>query len=303
VFVPRMPKRIALFFVLAGCLACGAAVPATALAAKRPTIKPSTYKLAIPEPGHVTVAAVEVTVRKHGRGRPPSRVSLTLPNRFGLPDSVRFFYVRRRISVSPLRYELLLLAVNRASGRSSASSARRAPRRKRVHSTAKTQFNAGSIVLQYPSRPVSGHTCGNCAQRLPVSTNCPKRCWFKKATIREVQVVNADDGSSTDLGALVTLLRTAWTSNGDTNPVFGNPSAGVPRDPTLNGGQYNDNRAFGWNSASLRDPGPLFHTVVDDLLTGQPSKIIGDLELIGQADLNGNGQLDASATPGGGTSA
>src|SRR5690242_14805893 len=126
-----MPKRIALFMALVCCLA-GGAVPATASAAKQPTIKPSLYKLAIPEPGHVSVAAVEVTVQKHGRGRPPSRVSLTLPNRFALPDSVRFFYVRRRISVAPLRYELLLLAVNRASGRSNASAARRAPRRKRV---------------------------------------------------------------------------------------------------------------------------------------------------------------------------
>jgi hypothetical protein len=94
-----------------------------------------------------------------------------------------------------------------------------------------------------------------------------------------------------------------WTSNGDTNPVFGNPATGTPRDPTLNGGQYNDNRAFGWNTGSLRDPAPIFHAVVDDLLSGQPSKIIGDLELIGQADLNGNGQLDSSTTPGGGTSA
>jgi hypothetical protein len=298
VFVPRMSKRIALVLALAGCLAFGVAPAASAAV---PTTKPSVYKLAIPEPGHVSVAAVEVTVRKHGRGRPPSRVSLTLPNRFGLPNSVRFFYVRRRISAAPLRYELLLLAVNRASGRSSASSARRAPHRRRVRSTGKAQFNAGSVVLQYPSRPVSGHTCGNCAQRLPVTTNCPKRCWFKKTLIREVQVVNTDSAASADLGALVTLLRTVWSSNGDTNPVFGNQSAGVPRDPTLNGGQYNDNRAFGWNSASLRDPGPIFHAVVDDLLSGQPSKIIGDLELIAQADLNGNGVLDSSTTPGGGS--
>lgn len=294
-----MPKRIALSFVLvAAAVACAVTPASTA----KPTIKPSIYKLAIPEPGHVTVAAVEVTVHKHGRGRPPSRVSLTLPNRFGLPNSVRFFYVRRRISVAPLRYELLLLAVNRASGRSSASSARRTHRARRVHTTAKTQFNARSIVLQYPSRPVSGHSCGNCARRLPVSTNCPKRCWFKRTRIKESQVVNADDAGATDLVALLTMLRSGWTTGGDTNPVFGNSIAGVPRDPTLNGGQYNDNRAFGWNSASLRDPGPIFHTVVDDLLTGQQGKIIGDLELFGQADLNGNGVLDSSTTPGGGTS-
>jgi hypothetical protein len=300
VFVPRMSKRIALVLALAGCLVCGA-VLASGLAAKPPTIKPSIYKLAIPEPGHVSVAAVEVTVQKHGRGRPPSRVSITLPNRFALPNSVRFFYVRRRISVAPLRYELLLLAVNRASGRSSATSARRARRAKRVHSTAKTQFNAGSIVLQYPSRPVAGHTCGNCAQRLPVSTNCPKRCWFKKTKVREAQVVSADSASPTDLVALTTMLRSGWTNNGDTNSVFGNPAAGTPRDPTLNGGQYNDNRAFGWNSASVRDPGPIFHAVADDLLGGQPAKIIGDLEQLAQADLNGNGVLDSSTTQGGGS--
>jgi hypothetical protein len=297
-----MPKRFALLFALGlAALACGVA-PASA-AKPKPVIKPSIYKLAIPEPGHVTVAAVEVTVRKHGRGRPPSRVSLTLPNRFALPNSVRFFYVRRRISIAPLRYELLLLAVNRASGGSRASSARRAHRARRVRTTARTEFNAGNIVLQYPSRPMSGHSCGNCAQRLPVSTSCPKRCWFKTTKIKESQVVNADDAGPTDLVALLTMLRSGWTSNGDTNPVFGNPTAGIPRDPTVNGGKYDDNRAFGWNSASLRDPGPILHTIVDDLLTGQQGKIIGDLELIAQADLNGNGVLDSSTTPGGGTSA
>lgn len=291
-----MSVRFALGLALAGCLACGAA-PASAAV----TVKPSVYKLAVPEPGHVTVAAVEVKVLKHGRGRPPTRVSLTLPNRFALPNSVRFFYTRRLIAVAPLRYEVLLLAVNRASGGSSPSAAR-AGRAKRAR-PARAQFNAGSIVLQYPSRAVAGYTCGNCAQRLPLSTSCAKRCWFKKTSIRQAQVVNADTASATDLGSLVSMLRAGWSSNGDTNAVFGNPTAGVPRDPTLNGGQYSDNRAFGWDPKSLRDPGPILHAVVDDLLTGQPQKMIGDLELIGQADLNGNGVLDSSTTPGGGTAA
>jgi hypothetical protein len=277
-----MSKRIALGLAL---VAFGVA-PASAAT----TIKPGVYKLAIPAPGHVSVAAVEVTVQKHGRGRPPSRLSLTLPNRFALPNSVRIFYVRRRISVAPLRYELLLLAVNRASGRSSAAKAR----------AARTQFNAGSIVLSYPTRPAFGHTCGSCGKRLPAATNC-KKCWFKKTLTRQVQVVNADTGSATDLASLVGLLRAVWSSNGDTNAVFGNPSAGTPRDPTLNGGQYDDNHAFGWDRASLRDPVPALHVVVDDLLTGQPQKIIPDLELIGQADLNGNGVLDSATTPGGGS--
>jgi len=277
--------RLALGLALAGSLACGAA-PASAAV----TIKPGGYKLAIPSLGHVTVAAVEVTVQKHGRGRPPSRLSLTLPNRFALPNSVRFFYTRRRISAAPLRYELLLLAVNRASGHSSTKAG-----------AARTQFNAGSIVLGFPSRPASGHTCGSCGKGLPVSTNC-KRCWFKKTVVRQAQVVNADSGSATDLASLLGMLRAGWTNNGDTNSVFGNPTAGTPHDPTLDGGQYNDNRAFGWNTQSLRDPAPALHAVVDDLLSGQPPKIIPDLELIGQADLNGNGVLDSSTTPGGGSS-
>jgi hypothetical protein len=235
----------------------------------------------------VTVAAVEVTVQKHGRGRPPTRISLSLPNRFALPDSVRFFYARRRISAAPLRYELLLLAVNRASARARASAAG-------------TQFNGGSIVVTYPSRPVPGHTCGACAKKLPRTTSCKKGCWFKKTVTRSAQVVNADTGSATDLASLATMLRSGWSSNGDTNAVFGNASTGTPRDPTLSGGHYDDNRAFGWNSQSLRDPATALHAVTDDLLTGQPQKMIGDLELIGQADLNGNGVLDSSATPGGG---
>jgi hypothetical protein len=274
---------LALGLALAGSLACGATAASAAT-----TIKRGVYKLAIPSPGHVSVAAVEVTVRKHGHGRPPSRLSLTLPGRFAMPDSVRFFYVRRRISAAPLRYELLLLAVNRVSGRSAKASA------------ARTQFNAGSIVLHFPSRAAFGRTCGSCGRKLPASTNC-KRCWFKKTLVHQVQVVNADTGSPTDLGSLAAMLKAGWSSNGDTNVVFGNPSAGTPRDPTLDGGHYDDNRAFGWDARSLRDPGPALHAVVDDLLTGQPQKIVPDLELIGQADLNGNGVLDSSTTPGGGT--
>jgi hypothetical protein len=295
-----MSARLALGLALAGLVACGAA-PASA----RTTIKPGAYKLAIPAPGHVSVAAVEVTVRKHGRGAPPTRLSLTITNRFGLPDSVRFFYARRRISTAPLRYELLLLSVNRASGRSAAAArahrARRNHRAKRARAS-RTQFNAGSIVLGYPTRAAFGHTCGSCAKRLPRTTNC-KRCWFKRTVIRQAQAVNADSGSTTDLASLVGLLRAGWTGNGDSNTVFGNPTTGTPRDPTVDSGFYDDHRAFGWDRASLRDPKPALHTVVDDLLTGRQQQIVPALELIGQADLNGNGVLDSSTAPGGGSPA
>jgi hypothetical protein len=290
--------RLALGLALAGVLACGAA-PASAATVN----KPSGYKLALPAPGHVSVAAVEVTVRKHGRGTPASRLALTVPNRFALPDSVRVFYARHRISTAPLRYELLLLSINRVSGRSAtkATKATKAKRARRARSArTRTQFNVGSIVLTFPTRPAFGHTCGSCGKKLPLRTNC-KRCWFRKTGVRQVQVVNADTASATQLASLVSLLRTAWTVNGDSNLVFGNPTAGTPRDPTLDGGHYDDNRAFGWERASLRDPGPALHGVVDDLLTGQQQQIIPGLEVIGQADLNGNGVLDGATTPGGGS--
>lgn len=287
-----MSARLALGLALVGLAACGAASPASA----RTTILPGAYKLAIPAPGHVSVGAVEVTVRKHGRGAPPTRLSLTMTNRFGLPDSVRFFYARRRISTAPLRYELLLLAVNRASGRSASASATRVRAR-----AATTQFNAGSIVLGYPTRAAFGHSCGSCGKKLPASTNC-KSCWFKRTTIRQVQAVNADSNSTAELAALTGLLRAGWANNGDTNSVFGNPGTGTPRDPTVDSGYYDDHRAFGWDRASLRDPKPALHVVVDDLLGGRPQQIVPALELIGQADLNGNGVLDSSTTPGGGSS-
>jgi hypothetical protein len=282
-----MPARPALAALLACGVAALCAAP-SASAAARATIKPGVYKLAIPSPGHVSVAAVEVTVAKHGRGAPPTRLSLTMTNRFGLPDSVRFFYARRRISTAPLRYELLLLAVNRQSGHAA--------------SAAKTEFNAGSIVLQYPTRAAFGHTCGSCGKKLPLSTNC-KKCWFKRTGIRQVQAVNADVQSASELASLDSLLRVAWTNNGDSNSVFGNPSTGTPRDRTVDAGYYDDHRAFGWDRASLRDPKPVLKTVVDDLLTGQQSQIIPALELLAQADLNGNGVLDSSTAPGGGSPA
>jgi hypothetical protein len=164
------------------------------------------------------------------------------------------------------------------------------------------QFNAGSIVLHFPSRPAFGHTCGSCGRKLPATTKC-KSCWFRQTTTSSVQVPNADTASATDLAGLVTLLRNGWSSNGDTNAVFGDPTAGTPRDPTLDSGYYDDHRAFGWDGASLRDPAPAIHGVVADLLTGQTQQIVPGLELIAQADLNGNGQIDSAAAPGGGTPA
>jgi hypothetical protein len=301
IFRSGLSARLALGLALAGLLAFGAA---SASAKSHVTIRSGTYKLAIPAPGHVSVAAVEVRVLKHGRGAPPSRVLLDMSNRFGLPEEVRFFYVRRRISIAPLRYELLLVAVNRVTGRSSSASKARAAKAKHRRvaraRAAKVQYNAGSILLGYPTRAAFGHTCGSCGAKLPKSTNC-KTCWFKKTTVKQVQVVNADTANATQLGSLIGLLRSAWTTNGDSNLVFGNPTAGTPRDPSLNGGEFDDHRAFGWNPASLRDPGPLMHTVVDDLLTGQQTQIIPALELIGQADLNGNGVLDSATSPGGGS--
>ncbi len=305
-FVLRMVKAITRSVLVTAVLALAALFPYGGNAfgaAKHITVKPGVYKLAIPSPGHVTVAAVEVTVRKHGRGRLPSRLSLTLPNRFAMADSVRFFYARRRITVSPLRYELLLLAVNRASGRSSASAtsaSRRHSHHRRRARAARVQFDGGSVVLHFPSRPAFGHTCGSCGAKLPKSTSCT-HCWFKKTTTSEVQVPNADTASATDLAGLVTLLRTAWTTNGDSSLVFGNPTTGAPRDRTLDSGYFDDHRAFGWDPASLGDPAPAIHGVVDDLLSGQPQQIIPGLELIAQADLNNNGQIDSAASPGGGT--
>ena len=260
--------------------------PGHAQAAAKP--RAGVYRLAMPAAGHVTVAAVEVKALKHGRGRPPTRLTLSLPGRYSLPDSVRIFYARRRLT--GLRYELLLVAINRATGRRFQASA------------ASTQVNAGNIVLTFPSLTSSGHTCGTCAEQLPRTTTC-KSCWFKKAATRQFQLVNADTADAAGLGSLVPRLRGLWTNNGDTNSVFGNAAAGALRDPTVGAGYYDNHRAFAWDKASLADPAPLLRTVVDDLLTGQAARLIPDLELIGQADLNANGKLDSAATPDGGAGA
>jgi hypothetical protein len=260
--------------------------PAAANAAAK--VRPGIYKLAIPAPGHVTVAALEVRALKHGRGRPPVRLSFSVPGRFSLPESVRIFYASRRLT--GLRYELMFVAINRASGRRFQASA------------ASTQVNAGRVVLRFPSRPSFGKSCGTCGKLFPRVTRC-KSCWFKKTATRNVQAVNADTGSATDLAGLLGMLRAAWTTAGGTAPVFGDPAGGVPRDRTLSSGYYDDHRAFGWDRASLANTAPLMRTVVDELLSGQQQRLIPDLELIGQADLNANGQLDSAASPGGGTSA
>jgi len=279
-------------------------------------VRTAGYKLAVPAPGHVTAAALEVTARKHGRGRPATRVLLNVPGQFSMPDSVRIFFARRRLSGSPLRYELLFLVVNRAPGHTAASSVatayrsssrskhRRHSRRhhRRAQRASRVQVDAGTLTLSVPSRPAFGHSCGSCGRRLPKSTSC-RRCWFRKTTTRQAQVVNVDTSDSSDVSALAGMLRRGWTNNGDTNSVFGNPSTGSPRDSLLDAGFLDDNRAFGWNPASLADTAPIDHGVVDDILSGQLSKIVPDLEIAGQADLNGNGRIDGATSPGGGAAA
>jgi len=310
--IVRPVPVIALTVAVACALGAGSANAAS-------KVRTAGYKLAVPAPGHVTVAAVEVTARKHGRGRPATRVLLNLPGQYSMRDSLRIFFSRRRLSGSPLRYELLFLVVNRAPGHTVASSvataygssskkrrakhSRRSSRRhRRAHRASRAQVDAGTITLTVPSRPAFGHSCGSCGQKLPRTTNC-KRCWFRTATTRQVQVVNVDTADSAGTASLVAMLRQGWTNNGDTNSVFGNPAAGVPREPLLEAGFFDDNRAFGWNPASLADTVPIDHGIVDDILSGQLSKIVPDLELVSQADLNGNGQLDGAATPGGGAAA
>jgi hypothetical protein len=268
-----------------------AAAGAPSAASAAPRVLPVSYKLAAPAPGHVTVAALEVTVAKHGRGRPAGRVLLTLPGRFAMPESVRIFYARRRLADSPLRYQLLLLAVNRASGRGAQPSARRASHRPTADAAARAQFDSGNLVLTVPSRPAVGHSCGSCGKKLPSTTRC-SRCWVRRASWRQAQAVNADTGSADQRAALVAMLQQGWTAGGDTNPVFGNPSAAMPRDGTLDTGYFDDGRAFGWQPDSLRDTATVLRAVVDDLVTGQPQKLVPDLELLGQADLNANGVLD-----------
>jgi hypothetical protein len=280
-------------------------------------VRAAGYKLTLPAPGHVTAAAVEVTARKHGRGRPAARVLLRLPGQYSMPASVRIFFSRRRLSGSPLRYELLFLVVNRAPARTAASSVATAYRsssqkrrakhsrrskRHRAHRASHVQVDAGTLTLSVPSRPAFGHSCGSCGRSLPKSTSC-RRCWFRKAATRQVQVVNADTSDSAGTASLAAMLTQGWTNNGDTNSVFGSPTAGIPREPLLDAGFFDDNRAFGWNPASLADTAAISHGLVDDILSGQLSKIVPDLELASQADLNGNGQLDGAATPGGGAAA
>jgi hypothetical protein len=299
---------------LAAACALGAA---SANAASK--VRTAGYKLTVPAPGHVTAAAVEVTARGHGRGRPATRVLLRLPGQYSMPASVRIFFSRRRLSGSPLRYELLFLLVNRAPGHTAASSVatayrssskkRRAKhsrsskrRHNRARRASRVQVDAGTLTLSVPSRPAFGHSCGSCGRSLPKSTTC-KRCWFRKATTRQVQVVNVDTSDSAGTVSLAAMLTQGWTNNGDTSSVFGNPTTGVPREPLLDAGFFDDNRAFGWNPASLADTAPISHGLVDDILSGQLSKIVPDLELASQADLNGNGQLDGAATPGGGAAA
>jgi hypothetical protein len=304
--IPRPVPVIALTAAAACVLPVGSAQAAS-------KVRTAGYKLAVPAPGHVTAAAVEVTARKHGRGRPATRVLLNLPGQFSMRDSLRIFFARRRLGGSPLRYELLFLVVNRAPGHTAASSVatayrssskkRRSKRHhRRAQRASRVQVDAGTLTLNVPSRPAFGHSCGSCGQKLPKSTNC-KRCWFRKATTRQVQVVNVDISDSSGTASLAAMLRQGWTNNGDTNSVFGNPSTGSPRDPLLDAGFLDDNRAFGWNPASLADTAPIDHGVVDDILSGQLAKIVPDLELASQADLNGNGRIDGATTPGGGAAA
>src|ERR1041385_4658627 len=194
-----------------------ACVPGAASANAASKVRAAGYKLTVPAPGHVTAAAAEVTARKHGRGRPATRVLLRLPGQYSMPASVRIFFSRRRLSGSPLRYELLFLVVKRAPAHTAASSvatayrasskkrrakhSRRSKRHPRAHRASRVQVDAVTLTLSVPSRPAFGHSCGSCGQKLPRTTNC-KRCWFRKATTRQVQAVNVDTSDSAGTASL-----------------------------------------------------------------------------------------------------
>jgi hypothetical protein len=245
------------------------ALPSVSGAAKHPRL--SAY---LPDPGHVTLQAVELKVTGKPARALPRHVRLGFVKRGSLPPSVRVLTATRAFGRSKATvYAALVIVVNKAG----AAGARAA----NDESEEPTLLD---MILDRRRTP-----CRHCHQSLTPLEYERKggmcNCYVRVKRLRQAAAVNADAAtSSRQLGTLTDLFKGDFTEAGDPKPVFNEPS--------LDTGHYDDGHAFGWNVKKEPEIIKVEIDLVQDLIDGQQQNIVPDLELAGGVDLNGNAQID-----------
>lgn len=255
-------------------LAISAAVAPGAQAAKR-----STLKLALPSPGHVTVAAVAVKVKAGRPGRLARHFRVAVKRLGSLPPSVKVLTAQRFIRQKHGGiYGAAVIVVNRAGAAAGGAGAG-------AHSAERPTFL--DILFENQDQ------CDSCGYRFSeddLSGGLCHGCLFARAMAQSAQAKNADLLPPPSLKPESDVLKLTFTKHGDTDSIFGDPASGKPPDPSLDTGHYDDGHAFGWNIKSKSDVIDAEHEAIEDILEGQPRKILDDLELAAGTDLTGSGQ-------------
>lgn len=253
---------------------------ATSAGAKTPRIV-----LRLPSPGHVTVAALRMTVTADKPAALPRRMSLGAPKLGELPPAVKVLFATRS---APLRrgrrYMAIVFVVRKAGG---------AP----LAYGAGLPHEPNMVDLIFAGGSGSWSVCKGCGHERPRSDlqeDLCTDCGAARATSQLFAIKNADKARPGRLSVLNDLFRSDWTRNGDPEPVFGGPG-GQP-DPTLETGHYDDGHSFGWGTPprpTLPPPDVLRVEIdlVEDLIERQPAQLVPDLELATAVDLNGDGAI------------
>jgi hypothetical protein len=256
-------------------LAILAAVAPAAQAAKR-----STLTVALPSPGHVTVAAVSVKVRA-GRPAGLARHFRVAAKRLGsLPPSVKVLtaqrFIRQRHGGT---YAAAVFVVNRAGGAAGGARAglRTAGRPTFLEVLFENEDQCDSCGYRFSEDELSGGICSACQMRRAIA---------RAEAVKNVDLLPAPPKPLAD------LFKSDFSQHGNTDAIFGDPASGKPPDPSLDTGHYDDGHAFGWDIKSKADVIKVEHSIIDDIIEDETPKIVSDLEVASAMDLNGNGQID-----------
>lgn len=259
------------------------ALIALALGATSAAAKTSRVTLRLPSPGHMTVAALRMTVLAGKPNALPRRVSLGVPGRAALPPSVKVLTATRSVRVrGGRRYMAAVFVVRQAAARATAHAAG-APREPDI------------LDLIFEGGGGTWSVCRGCGAERPTSfldDELCAECGAERFISQVAAIKDVDKRKPRRASTLTDLFTSDWTRRGDARDLF----AGERPDPTLDTGHYDDGHSFGWGTPkgpSLPPPDVLRVEIdlVQDIIERQPAQLVPDLEVATAVDLNGDGTI------------
>lgn len=233
------------------------AVPASAGAAKRPR-----FTVVLPTPGHVTIAALDVTLKVDKPRRLARHVRIGFGRGKPLPPSVKVLTAQRFTRTRHGgKYAVLAIVVNRAG----AASARMADRRPTF------------LDLLFEGR--NEGPCKNCHAFEYEDTLdsygglCPE-CVVKARRAKEEAERDADAKDVAEIERLIKQVESDFNQARD-----------------LDTGHYDDGHSFGWGIKTKPEIIKVEHSVIDDLIQNEQQNMVKDVEVAANVDLDGDGKI------------